>query len=197
MGDLFQGMRNQANPLRELADEIEQYAKIYRSNVGWSTAVVDTSALGVLQPPWQVPWAKVIGAPNVRVVLPLRVVEELDKYKYGEGARMHDVARKLIPELERRLTGESGTRATVGDHVWIDVLIPPGKRDRTLHADEEILQTAEDLRQFGNQNVIVVADDIAMRIQARARHLGTVGIDTKYRRQRPDQDEAQEFDAVG
>lgn len=184
MGDLYEGMRLQAVPFRELADEIEGYTKVYQPKVGWVTAVVDTSALGVMQPPWQLPMPKMIDAPKVRLVLPLRVLEELDEHKYGETKQIHKVARSFIPDLERLLTEENGTRAIVNDDFYIDVVIPPGVRVRPPHADAEILETAEDLRQFGNQDVVVVADDISMRVQARARQLRAIPIENGFRRAR-------------
>jgi rRNA-processing protein FCF1 len=186
-GQLFQGMSNEAARVRELATELKQLATVLTPTEGWHTAVVDTNALALMQPPWQLPWSALIGAQNVRVLLPLRVIEELDKRKYSERGKISEVARDLLPQIEKRLTENNGTKVIVNDHLTIEVPILPGSRDRTLHADEEILRLCEDIKQFGNEHITLVTDDTPMRIQARARSLNAKGIDAEYRRARPEQ----------
>jgi hypothetical protein len=41
----------------------------------------------------------------------------------------------------------------VNDRQTLKVPIVPGPRGRPVHADEEILQLCEDIRQFGNQDL--------------------------------------------
>jgi predicted ribonuclease YlaK len=128
-----------------------------------------------------------VGADRVRLIIPLRVVEELDKYRYEDrDKRIVKTARNLLPQLEKRLQANNFTKATVSDKLTIEVPIVPGARDRTLHADDEILQFCESVQQFGNQRLTLVTDDMPMRIQARARKLTTIGIEDRFRRSASD-----------
>jgi hypothetical protein len=181
-GRLYQGMTNEAVRVREIATELKTLMAVLTAPEGWHTAVIDTNALVLVKPPWDVDWAKLVGATPLRLLLPLRVIEELDKHKYGNEKTITRVARALLPQLEKRLTENHLTKLTVNDRLTIEVPIIPGFRDRTLHADEEILRLCEDIQQFGHQALTLVTDDTSMRIQARARGITTVGIANEFRR---------------
>jgi hypothetical protein len=45
-------------------------------------AVLDTNTLMHYQRPDEIPWAEVLGAPTVRIILPICVIDELDNKKY-------------------------------------------------------------------------------------------------------------------
>ena len=190
-GQLYQGMTNEALRMRQLVAELKALDSVLGGPPGWLTAVVDTNALVQVKPPWDVDWAKLLSAERVCLLLPLRVVEELDKFKYGKERRISQVARNLLPQLEARLTEDNGTMIKVNERLIIKVPILPGERDRTLHADEEILRLREDTKQFGKQAVVLVTADTAMRIQARARGIRAIGLPADVRRMATPELEAQ------
>lgn len=143
--------------------------------------MVDTNVLGLTSTPWTVDWPEIVGYPKTRVVLPLRVIEELDKYKYGgEDKRIAKIAPNLLSRLEQRLAESKSGCVEVSENIVIEVLIARGERDRTLHADEEILRRCEDLMQFAGGQVTLVSDDTTVRLQARARGIHSIGVEQRF-----------------
>jgi predicted ribonuclease YlaK len=57
-------------------------------------AVLDSNVLLHHLPPDQVNWQAATERPLVRLILPLRVVEELDSKKYGPSDRLRERARR-------------------------------------------------------------------------------------------------------
>jgi len=79
-GPLYAERDRQVAALEALAADLE--ARIARAQGGEPT-VLDTNTVLHYQRPDSVPWIDVIGRSPVRLVVPLRVVEELDAKKYG------------------------------------------------------------------------------------------------------------------
>jgi hypothetical protein len=59
-------------------------------------------------------WLEVVERPSVRVVIPLRVIEELDAKKYTHSARIRAKAQGLMPKL-RALIGPEGMPTPLRD----------------------------------------------------------------------------------
>lgn len=157
--------------------EFEGYAEEVRKRLAllapqstdWLTVVLDTSALLDLAVLLDDAWCPILGS-QVRVVVPLRVVEELDKLKYqGRDQKVRDLARSTSRMLVNLLSN-SGPRLRVETKriFSVEVLVDP-HRDRPEHADEEILQTCKDLQQYGCKALVLFASDASMRFQAEAR----------------------------
>ncbi len=109
--------------------------------------VLDTNVLLHYQPPEQVEWAKVTGVDPVRLLLPLRVIEELDEKKYTARPDIRDRARRLLSDLWGRLAGTGGGPVQLRENVTIEVPVDEGQhRARPVDADEEILDTCEQVR---------------------------------------------------
>jgi hypothetical protein len=60
------------------------------------------------QEPHKIRWREVLNAPACRLVVPLRVVEELDGKKYSASGKLARRARALLPLLEQ-LVGDDGS----------------------------------------------------------------------------------------
>jgi predicted ribonuclease YlaK len=105
----------------------------------------------------------------VRLVIPLRVIEELDSKKYGSSDRLGKRARALLPQLEQ-VAGMGGTPSPLIDGVTLEVLIEPGPRLKPVDADEEILDACRELWQLSGQagGVTLVTSDTALRMRADA-----------------------------
>jgi hypothetical protein len=146
--------------------------------------VLDTHVLLHFLPPQQIDWREVVSQNSVRLVLPLRVVEELDMSKYRERDVIADRARRLLSQLWSLLAPTAGSPAVLREGVTIEVPVDDGPRERTLDADEEILSECELLRAVGKP-VTLVTDDTGLSIRATARHIGIVPMPEKYLRRRP------------
>jgi hypothetical protein len=90
--------------LQEAVDDLERYWRRMRRSPGFPV-VVDSNVLLECQRLDSVAWPVELG--EARVMVPLRVIEEVDAKKYGDSKRLRGLARELLP--------------------WIDSLFPGGE----------------------------------------------------------------------
>jgi hypothetical protein len=156
--------------LTEMQVTIEKMARRF-SRPARSIAVLDTNILLHHRPLEDVEWDKVVGAKQVLLVVPRRVVQELDARKYV-GTKLGDRARTRIAQLERDATaGEvrPGVRVEVVGPVDLD---PDAARRPPIPADEEITETCEALTSYAGTNpVSLVTGDLAMQLLAENREM--------------------------
>lgn len=173
----------------EIADALEARVGLWSGSEGSHTAVLCTNVLLRIQPPWQIRWSQFLGHQHVRLIVPLRVIEELDKLKYSGDTKVRQVVRRLLPQLESKLLDANGGIVRIDPTVTLEVPVEPGPRDRPNHADEEILTTCESILQFANQRPMsLVTEDTGMRLQAQARGIPTVRVPDEFKRS-PEDDE--------
>jgi len=159
-------LARQQDRFDSLAAELER-RRDRIANAPGSIAVVDTHVLLHYQPPAHVPWPEIVGGTPVRLVIPLRVVEELDLKKWGENRRLAARARNLLPSIQQAL-GQGGTPGRLRDDVTVEVPVPARPRHRPVDADEEILATCEELAAFSGQVATLITGDTSMTIRAQA-----------------------------
>jgi len=142
-----------------------------------------TNVLLHYEPPDSVNWSEVVGHATIRLVVPLRVIEELDTMKYTARDKLRDRARSVLTRL-RQVVGRDGAPGTLPSGATIEVFIEPGPRDRPNDADAELLQTAHELRRLSGREVTLVTADSAMQMRAETEGITTAVIDDKYRREK-------------
>jgi rRNA-processing protein FCF1 len=169
-------IRRQIAGLEGLCDDLKRRLDRARAAPGHIT-VLDTNVLLHHQLPDNVNWREIIDQREVRIVIPLRVIEELDAKKYSESDRLRDRARKRLPHLYK-LVGAGGAPETLNGYATIEVFIEPDPRVRPADADTEILETARDLRRLSDQGVTIVTGDTGMRLRAEAEGLPTASMPT-------------------
>jgi rRNA-processing protein FCF1 len=173
----------QASWLDELADRLKNLADRLAAASGQLT-VLDTHVLLHFEPPDQIPWPEIVGSPQVRPVLPLRVIEELDEKKYTARDNLADRARRLLSQLRTQLAPTSGRPVRIRHEVTIEVPVDDGPRRRTLDADQEILETCREL-QSGGQGVILVTDDTGLTLRAMNHGIRVISMPEDYLRHKP------------
>lgn len=176
-------IRLQTGWLEQLANDLSDRAVRLSAAPGHLT-VLDTNILLHYLPPAQIPWLDVLGQPNVRLVVPLRVIEELDAKKYARQDQLAKRARSILPALEAVL-GRAGSPGQLQPNVTIEVPVDPAPRKRPADADQEILDSCGELRQLTGRELTLVTADTAMRIRAQARGLSVIRLSSKYGRQQP------------
>jgi predicted ribonuclease YlaK len=145
-------------------------------------AVLDTNVLVEFVPPDQVNWGSIIGASPVRLVVPLRVVEELNSLKYDQRPTQRaECVRRLLPQLARWLADPGGAVQLRPD-TSIEMDLVTGPRDRPLDGDEEVLQACQEFEQFGSNSVVLVSEDAAIRLRAQALGIRTTQLPDRYSR---------------
>lgn len=176
----------QAAWLEELIDRLKHLSDRLAAAPGHLT-VLDTNVLLHFHPPDQVDWPTVVGRPEVRLVIPLRVVEELDEKKYTARDNLADRARRLLGQLRSQLAPSAGGPTPLRENVTIEVPVDDGPRRRTLDADQEILDTCREL-QFGGHGVTfvtLVSDDTGMTLRATAQGIRVIAMPEVYLRRKP------------
>ena len=116
-------------------------------------------------PPAQIDWHSILAISSVRLVIPLEVIEELDLLKFDR--RRPDGARRILPQLAAVL-GAGGEPREGREDTTIEVLVSPAPRARPADGDEEVLQTCQELDQFGGRPVTLISADTAIRLRAQA-----------------------------
>jgi len=169
--------------LERMLEDLE--ARISRAQGAEGVAVVpDTNILLHYKPLNELPWRQLVGAERVRVVLPLRVVEEIDQKKYAVRGSLARKARRLLPQLKSWL-GPAGKPAAIAAGVSLEVMVDPGPRQRPIDADEEILASCRELSQFGVADLRLLTADIAMSIRAEAEGIAAIELSPDYLRSEP------------
>lgn len=145
------------------------------------TAVPDTNILLHYKPLPELPWQALTGSADVRVVLPLRVIEELDQKKYAPRKDLARRARRLLPQV-RSWVGPAGASREIAPGVSLEVMVDTGPRRRSVDADEEILTACQELTQFGASPLALLTADTSLQLRAQAEQVAVIALGDEYRR---------------
>lgn len=171
----------QTDALQRLRDDLDRRIRWAASAPG-RIVVLDTNVLLQYMPPEQVDWTEVVGHSEVRLVIPLRVIEELDAKKYGSNKRLAARARGLLPRLLSGLGNGQGPGA-LRTGVTIEVPVSPGFRNRPSDADGEILETCRELQLLSAEGVVLITADTAMWLRAQAQGTTVLAMPSQYQRE--------------
>ncbi|MFJ6385880.1 PIN domain-containing protein [Kitasatospora sp. NPDC092039] len=157
--------------------------------------VYDTNMLNHWQQPENIDWKALLveeglDGKRVRLLVPLVVVDELDRQKYGDGALARKAAT-AIRYLERKFEGAApGEAVKLREGVTLEVrLDPPGHR--RIEPDLEILRCAADFTGLvPGAGTRVLTDDYGMRLRAHSMGLATLRLPGTYRKSGTGTDEA-------
>jgi rRNA-processing protein FCF1 len=172
--------------LQNAQDYLEGHLRRMRAAPG-VPVVVDSNVLLQCQRLDNVNWqAELMG--EARVMVPLRVIEEIDAKKYGDSKRLRSIARELLPWVDGLFpTGEPGPVPLRGD-ATIELILAERPRYRPDDADEEVLEVAHDVLRFAG-DVRLLTADTGMRIRARSEGLGVLFVPKQWRRPTGDEDQ--------
>lgn len=170
----------QAGRIDALLDEILAVERLLDAVPGL-LSVIDTNVLLEHQAPEQVKWVEVIGSTPVRLVIPLRVLDELDEKKYTARDDRADWARRLLGRLWTALGPVGATPVPLTDGVTVEVPVTDGPRRRTVDADQEVIDTCEAIRRL-DRPVVLVTADYGMCIRASALGIAVKRMPEKYLR---------------
>jgi len=148
--------------------------------------VVDSNVLLQCQRLDSVTWPTEVG--EARVIVPLRVMEEIDAKKYGDNKRLRGVARGVVTWIDSLFPGggPGPVRIRDGRGDTIELLLADRPRYRPMDADEEVLDAAHEVAQFARQVVKVMTADTAMRVRARHEGLDVLRVPDEWLRIRED-----------
>ncbi len=182
---VYEEVQEQQRYLEQLVERLRHLDKWLKAAPG-TMAVVDTNVLLHYQPPQQVPWLQVLDLESVRLVLPLRVVEELDAKKYLARDDLADRARRLLAELWALVGPAAGMPVTLPGQEGVTVEVPTDDepRRRGVDADQEVLSLCSAVKGMGAKAVLVTGDT-GMSIRASAQGIVVGHLPDNYLRRQP------------
>ncbi|WP_350351930.1 PIN domain-containing protein [Microbacterium sp. A8/3-1] len=157
-------LRDQVRVLEALRDQIEHYSGMARPDDGESLVLLDTNVYLHGQPFENVRWQRHMKSKQVRLLMPLIIVDELDKHK-----DRYPSARSVLRALDSLFGGATSLAALpVRDGVTLQVLDEPAGHNRLGRADDEIVRQASYLSVVTESTVTLITRDRGMRIRALA-----------------------------
>ncbi|MFG2552900.1 PIN domain-containing protein [Streptomyces sp. NPDC048581] len=177
-------IENQVKALEQARNELEALKQL-ASRPGLPV-VYDTNMLNHWSQPGDIRWRDVLKAqgetaPLTRLVVPLRVIDELDKQKYGQG-ELAKRATTAIRYLEKILQGsQPGDAVQLRQGATIEVWVDTDDRDND--ADLAILRCAADLDNLHpSTGSRVLTDDFGMRLRAQQVGLKVVSLPQNHKK---------------
>jgi rRNA-processing protein FCF1 len=161
----------------DLARSLEEARKRMSEGPGYPT-VIDTNVLLHCQRPDYINWTGVVDD-EVRIIIPLRVLEEVNDKKHSTNRKLADRARSVLPWLEKQFDTTNGP-VRIRAMTTIEVLLADTPRYYPADADEEILAVCRDVRDLAGR-VKLVTGDPPMRMRARAEQLDVISVPDSWR----------------
>lgn len=157
--------------LEALSDELALFRSHWERRSG-IVAVPDTNVfLDHAKPIDALPWPEIIGnETEVHFVIPLLVVDELDKLKRHNNKALRRAARNSLRWLESLASGNDRPSSPL-EAATIEILADSPRHSRLEDPDYEILDRAALLERLTPLPVYVVTQDLGMRVRA-----GSLGI---------------------
>jgi rRNA-processing protein FCF1 len=113
-------------------------------------------------------WPQLADNDLARVVVPLLVVEQLDRLKYATNQKIAERARGVIRELSRLLDERGEKPAEIPKRGTIEVFIDEPGHVRMASEDAEIVEVARQLTGLLPKPARLVTGDLGMRLRAGA-----------------------------
>jgi predicted ribonuclease YlaK len=179
---------------RAALSEMENYledAQARMTRAPGCPTILDTNVLVQCLKPDQFPWRVIVGE-ECRLVLPPRVIEEIDAKKHGVNDRLRQVSRDILAWLERLSPGPGSGPVPVGstDGTMIEIALIDRPRFRPMDPDEEVLDVYDEVKLLVGRSKLVTADT-GMLLRARSLGIDACMVPDDYLRLKAVTDPAQ------
>jgi len=137
--------------------------------------------------PDQIKWSAVVEDQVMRLVIPLRVIEELDAMKTDNKERLRKNSREILSWLESVFAASPSGPVKIrpDEETTIEILLSERPRYRPSDPDEEVLDVCHEYHRFVGASLLITAD-YGMRLRARAEAVDVVLMPQKYYKTIPD-----------
>jgi len=172
----------EVDALRHDLTEALEYLKRHRDRMRASAGlpiVIDTMVLLQCQRLDQVKWSPVVGE-EARVMIPLRVIDEIEEKKYSDSKRLRGRARRVTPWIDKHFAEDSPGPVPLTEGATIELIVAEEPRYRPDSADDEILAVARDVLKFAGRMKIMTGDT-GMRVRARTEGLDVLRLPDEWR----------------
>lgn len=163
-------IETQAALLRTVAAALESFARL-AGRTG-PVLVLDTNVFLQCSLFTAVDWRREFELAEVRLVVPLVVLDELDDKTFSANRRLSRRADKVMRAFDEFMDDVlNDGAAAVRPNVTLEVLRDEDDHRRRASGDTEVLDRAEFLQQVIERQVTVVTADRGMRVRGKARGL--------------------------
>ena len=143
----------------------------------------------------EAPWGELVGGRDVRLVVPLIVVGELDRLKSSANRRVASRAQKVLRELARLTEGHSG-RTNLPRRGTVELFVDDPGHVRMRSNDDEIVEVVRMLSTLLPSPPCLVTGDLGMRLRASSLAVEVAVIPDEWRLPNvPDASDSQECSA--
>jgi len=198
-GQLLRSVYAEVGTKRELFESMSRELKETRNRLAKTPglpSLVDTNFMIHCLRPDQIPWKSVVDD-DVRLIIPIRVIEELDAMKTDNKDRLRKRSREILSWLEQLFVGSDAgpVKIRADEETTIEILLSARPRYRPSDADEEVLDICHDLHRFAGKSLLVTAD-YGMRLRARAEAIEVLLMPRKYLKTASELAEAREAESL-
>jgi len=154
--------------LEELSDLLSDM-KLRRERLGQITEIVfvpDTNLFVHCNPFDELIWTELSGGAPVHIVVPLVVIEELDRLKRSGVSAVRQASRESLRRLES--LGMLQAQSANLESATIEILEEEPYHLRAPTVDLEILETCSEINDASAGGVFVVTGDLSMIVRSRA-----------------------------
>ena len=164
--------QTQSDRLKEIVERLERSQAHFDLSGKFVAVVPDTNVFLHYRFFDEIDWPGLVRAKEVRIVVPLLVIKQLDEKTYRSDDR-GDRAKKAIRTLRKLQAGlpTPEAPADVRAGVSVQLLMDPPGHQRSGNDDDELLTRAEYLSSLTDGRVYVATGDYGMQAQATLRGL--------------------------
>ncbi|MFF2275756.1 PIN domain-containing protein [Agromyces sp. NPDC058126] len=156
---------------KDLLDELDRARRVVEVDESEALVILDTNVLVHGRPFDEVRWNDALNSKRVKILLPILIIDELDKLKDGRQER----ARQPLKAIDRLLTsGAASQSVSVRSGVRLQIVTEPRGHQRVARNDDEIVRQAEYLQAVGRNQITILTRDRGMRVRAEIAQLATM-----------------------
>lgn len=174
-GLVYSEMETQLDRLDTYLRQLRHEAEHFSLDDGESAFVFDTNVFLHVRAIDQIKWREEFPGAVIRLVIPLVVIDELDKLSYSQNKLVRERAKGAV-NLLRTVRGddadaEDAVEVPHRDSVRTQILLDPWGHRRQSNIDAEILDRAEHLASMTGSAVTVGSGDYGVQLRALNRGL--------------------------
>jgi rRNA-processing protein FCF1 len=175
---------DQNRVLEDLRTQLQHYQTLVGPLPEERLLICDTNVLIHGKRFHELPWNEKVSERKIRLVIPLAVLDELDKQK-DEGNRD---ARAVLKDLDGILKpGAALERVTLRTHVTLQLTDEPASYERLRSVDDEIVRQARYFSSVSGGRITIATIDRGMRVRAEAAGINAIDLPPEYKRKPLDQ----------
>jgi rRNA-processing protein FCF1 len=178
-GVFYEEFDAQQQMLREVAEVLSGF--LHLADRPGEILVLDTNTIIHYRQLDEVDWHTEAGCRQVRLVIPLLVLDELDAKTYASSKQLAGRAEKRLILLDRHLEAAVKGGSEVRQGITLEILRDPVDHRRHADSDYEILDRAEFVQQICGDSVRVVSGDRGMRVRGMSRGFPVQALSPRWR----------------